>query len=184
MKPLVCIYAHPRPSKSLINKQLKKIVDGHERIHFRDLYELYPNFIINVAREQELLKEAKVILWHHPMYWYSCPSLLKEWIDQVFTPGFAFGAGGKSLEGKYLLQVISCGAAQSTYKSDGTNHFSMEELLAPFTQTARYCGLQVLTPLIFYGVTNADKNEIKSFQTQYENMITQLLQENYPELLP
>ncbi|MDP5062318.1 MAG: NAD(P)H-dependent oxidoreductase [Maribacter sp.] len=22
-------------------------------------------------------------MWHHPRYWYSCPPLLKQWIDMV-----------------------------------------------------------------------------------------------------
>nr|WP_326961761.1 MULTISPECIES: NAD(P)H-dependent oxidoreductase [unclassified Arthrobacter] len=35
--------------------------------------------------------------------------MLKEWMDQVLTYGFAYGAGGDALQGKRLHLVISTG---------------------------------------------------------------------------
>jgi glutathione-regulated potassium-efflux system ancillary protein KefG len=42
-----------------------------------------------------------VIVFQHPLYTYSCPALLKEWLDRVLSRGFSSGvgepAGGKVL---------------------------------------------------------------------------------------
>ncbi len=45
----------------------------------------YPDFIINVKREQELVENHDNIIFQFPLYWYSSPSLLKKWID-LSTP--------------------------------------------------------------------------------------------------
>ena len=63
-------------------------VDG---VELRDLYELYPDFYIDVAAEQEALGRSDVIVLQHPFYWYSTPAMLKEWQDLVLEHGFAYG---------------------------------------------------------------------------------------------
>lgn len=56
-----------------------------------DLYAHYPDFFIDIPREQALLREHEVIVFQHPLYTYSCPALLKEWLDRVLSRGFASG---------------------------------------------------------------------------------------------
>lgn len=34
-----------------------------------------------------------MIVFQHPLYTYSCPALLKEWLDRVLSRGFASGPG-------------------------------------------------------------------------------------------
>jgi glutathione-regulated potassium-efflux system ancillary protein KefG len=50
-----------------------------------------------------------VIVFQHPLYTYSCPALLKEWLDRVLSRGFASGPGGNQLAGKYWRSVITTG---------------------------------------------------------------------------
>ena len=38
-----------------------------------------------------------LIIWHHPIYWYSCQPLLKQWIDMVLEFQWAYGPGGAAL---------------------------------------------------------------------------------------
>lgn len=52
------------------------------------------------AAEQEALKKADVIVWQFPIYWYSAPAKMKQWIDDVLAYGFAYGSGGNALKGK------------------------------------------------------------------------------------
>ena len=56
------------------------------------MYDLYPDFKIDVAEEQKHLAAADRIILQFPFYWYSTPALLKQWQDDVLTYGWAFGS--------------------------------------------------------------------------------------------
>lgn len=83
MRKILVLFAHPRFAYSVVNKAIISPVSGIPGVTFHDLYEKYPDFNIDVKFEQQLLPEHDVIIWHHPFYWYSCPPLLKQWIDLV-----------------------------------------------------------------------------------------------------
>ena len=44
----------------------------------------------DVATEQSKLKEADIVIFQFPMYWFSMPAILKGWIDRIMLEGFAF----------------------------------------------------------------------------------------------
>jgi putative NADPH-quinone reductase len=90
-KRTLLLFAHPAYQKSRVNRHLLAAAQQVEGVHIHDLYEEYPNFHIDVPREQNLLLEHDVVVFQHPFYWYSCPALLKEWLDLVLQHGFAFG---------------------------------------------------------------------------------------------
>jgi hypothetical protein len=52
-------------------------------VEIRSLYQLYPDFNIDIAAEQEALSRADLVVWQHPMQWYSRRSsncgLIKSW---------------------------------------------------------------------------------------------------------
>jgi hypothetical protein len=72
-----------------------------------------------VRREQELLLAHDLIVLQHPLYWYSTPPLVKQWIDLVLEYGWAYGEHGIALRGKRLLSVISAGGSESSYGRSG-----------------------------------------------------------------
>ena len=98
-KILIQLY-HPLLHKSRVNRELIKAIEDLEGITLRIMYDLYPDFHIDIREEQILLAEHDIIVWQHPFYWYSSPSLLKEWIDMVLQHGYAYGREGKALAGK------------------------------------------------------------------------------------
>ncbi|WP_447896227.1 NAD(P)H-dependent oxidoreductase, partial [Staphylococcus aureus] len=66
---------------SRINKVwVEKAASYSNEITIHDLYREYPDFIMNVKREQELVENHDNIIFQFPLYWYSSPSLLKKWI--------------------------------------------------------------------------------------------------------
>lgn len=140
-------FAHPALEKSRVNRHLAGAVQNLPGVTFNDLYEVYPDFQIDVAREQELLLTHDVIVFQHPFYWYSSPSILKEWQDLVLEHGFAYGTGGTALRGKFLLNAVTTAGPQEAYRPEGYNHFTMRHLLSPFEQTANLCGMRYLAPL-------------------------------------
>ena len=100
MRKILILLAHPKYEHSDVNHDLIEAVKNLEMVTVRDLYELYPDFNIDVQLEQEVLFEHEVVIWHHPIYWYSCPPLLKQWIDLVLEFGWAYGSGGIFLKDK------------------------------------------------------------------------------------
>ncbi len=70
-------------------------------------------------------------MWHHPIYWYSCPPLLKQWIDLVLEVGWAYGKGGEQLRGKWILNAVSSGGSREVYQEEGRNRYTLRQFLAP-----------------------------------------------------
>jgi glutathione-regulated potassium-efflux system ancillary protein KefG len=147
MKTLI-LFAHPKLSASVAQRQLLTAVKDLPNVTFHDLYAAYPDLIIDREREQQLLNEHEFIVFQHPFYWYSSPAIIKEWMDTVLDFGWAYGPGGDKLHGKYLMSAITAGGALDTYTPKGRNRFSVEDLLAPFNQTAYLCGMAWLQPFV------------------------------------
>jgi glutathione-regulated potassium-efflux system ancillary protein KefG len=128
-KKILILFAHPLFEKSNANDALVQYIPDSPNITFHDLYQEYPEFDIDMKREQELLWNHDIIIWHHPMYWYSCPPLLKQWIDIVLEHGWAYGKDGYALKDKLLLQCITTGGRKENYSSTGRDRFTIPQLL-------------------------------------------------------
>lgn len=149
-RKVLILFAHPALQRSRVNSRLVRAVQDLPGVTVNDLYEQYPDFLIDVPREQDLLVEHDVIVFHHPFYWYSSPALLKEWQDLVLEYGFAYGTGGTALAGKIAFSAISAGGGEDAYRREGLNYFNLSELLTPFEQTCRLCGINYLPPFVTY----------------------------------
>jgi putative NADPH-quinone reductase len=57
------------------------------------------------------------------MFWYSTPSILKEWQDIVLEHGFAYGADGVALNGKRMLLAITAAGTEDAYSPGGFQHY-------------------------------------------------------------
>jgi glutathione-regulated potassium-efflux system ancillary protein KefG len=148
-----------------------------ENVTINNLYESYPDFYINVKYEQGLLLKHDVIIWHHPLYWYSAPALLKEWFDLVLEHGFAYGKEGTALIGKMALNCITTGGRESTYQSGGMNRFTVKQFLLPFDQSAYLCKMQYLPPYVIHGVHLLNNNDVADEIYAYKKMISFLRDE-------
>jgi glutathione-regulated potassium-efflux system ancillary protein KefG len=174
------LFAHPAFERSRVNRALLEAVRGLEGVTVHDLYEAYPDFAIDVPREQRLLVEHDVIVWQHPFYWYSSPALLKEWLDLVLEHGFAFGAEGRALEGKWALQAITTGGGEESYARDGSNGRTIAEFLAPFEQTARLCRMTWLPPFVVHGTHRfASARDAAPHVAGYAHVLADLRDGNY-----
>ncbi len=82
MKRILINFAHPAKSRSKINNALLAVVDQLEGVTVNDLYANYPDFMIDVKREQALCESHDIIIFQHPLYWYQTPAIMKEWLEQ------------------------------------------------------------------------------------------------------
>ncbi|MEM7391048.1 MAG: NAD(P)H-dependent oxidoreductase [Verrucomicrobiota bacterium] len=124
-----------------------------------------------MPHEQELLVAHETIVLQHPFYWYSCPPLLKQWIDLVLTYGFAFGHDGVALQGKRMITATSTGGSAETYDAEGLNHYTMREFLRPFEQTARLCRMTYLPPFVIPGTHKRPDKDIPAFADRYARLL-------------
>ena len=173
-KRILILFAHPAMQKSRVNKKLISDIQNLEGITFHDLYESYPDFHIEVQREQDFLVSNDIIVWHHPFYWYGAPSILKEWIDLVLEHGFAYGRTGKALEGKQVLTTITSGGRREAYQPGGFNNYSIRQLLAPFEQTVRLCNMEYLPPFAVHGTHLLTEADIDQAAKDYKSLLISL----------
>lgn len=174
MKKILILFTHPAIEKSRINKQLIKSIEKLDGITVNNLYENYPDFYIDVVKEQQLLQMHDIIVWQHPFYWYSSPALLKEWFDLVLQHGFAYGINGKELEGKTAFSVISTGGRKEVYSEEGRNHYTMNQFLVPYKQSANLCLMEYLPPFIVYGSHTLTNKEIMEEAEKYKQLLVGL----------
>ncbi len=90
---------------------------------------------------QARMTQASTIILHFPLYWYSPPALVKQWLDSILTSGWAFPAATSKLRGKTLTLSVTTGSPLSTFQPEGSNGSTLEELLLPLERTAAYCGM-------------------------------------------
>ncbi|MEL6558160.1 MAG: NAD(P)H-dependent oxidoreductase [Bacteroidota bacterium] len=174
MAKVLILFAHPKFEGSRINRSLVEKVRKKEGVTFHDLYEQYPDFNIDLMLEKNLLSHHDIIIWHHPFYWYSCPPLLKQWIDLVLEYNWAYGPEGHAIEGKQVFNVITAGGSREVYCSAGYNNFSVKEFLRPFEQTARLCGMTYLPPFAVMGTHNLSSEDLAHYCEQYDEAISMI----------
>ncbi len=152
---ILILFAHPSLDRSEGNLPLSEISAQMDGVTLVDLYAEYPDFIIDIDREQARLLEHDVIVFMHPLYWYSTPAILKEWQDLVLEHGFAYGSEGTALHGKIFFNAVTAGGADSAYQEGGYNNFTLRQLLYPLEQTARLCGMTYLPPFALFSSRTA-----------------------------
>jgi len=159
MKILI-IVAHPDLKESKVNAIWKERLEQEDNVTVHDLYNEYPTGEIDVEKEQGLLLEHDRILLQFPFYWFSTPSLLKKWQDEVYKYGFAYGTGNK-LKGKEYGLLISAGKPEESYTPEGSSKHSMEQFLLPLSATVLLTEMKYLQPFILYSAPHISEKEIR-----------------------
>jgi putative NADPH-quinone reductase len=175
---IVVYFAHLDIERSVINRKLCDAVRDLPQVNFRDLHELYPEFFIDVAKEQTVLRDADLIVFQHPIYWYGAPAIFKHFLDTVLLRGFAYGPEGTALQGKDFLLVVSTGAAAEEYQTGGIHHYPFEEFIRPIEQIVRFCGMQYLPPLVLHGGHSLSQDVIDAHAARYRRMLEEYKPDN------
>lgn len=171
MPRVLVLYAHSAPQASHVNKRMIAAARSLPNVTVNELYELYPDFVIDVRREQALLSEAELIVMQHPIQWYGMPSLQKEWLDQVLEHGWAYGKNGHMLEGKKFLLALTTGGATAAYSAQGEHGYPLAAFLPPYHQTAVLCRMQWMEPLVLHGARQADEAAAAAHVETYRRLL-------------
>lgn len=140
MSKTLIIAAHPNLAQSAVNKRwLAEAAKYPERCTIHDLYAAYPDGKIDVVAEQACVDAHDSLVLQFPVYWFNCPPLLKQWLDDVLTYGWAYGSTGKALAGKKVGIAVSLGAPEQDYAANGAVGYTKEQALRSFELSMRYC---------------------------------------------
>ncbi len=167
MARIAIIYAHPYPNRSRAGRTLLAAARASKDVEIRSLYERYPDFSIDVAAEQATLMDAQLIVWQHPVYWYGPPPLMSLWFEKVLARGWAYGKDGDSLRNKACLWVPTTGGDLDAYREGGMHGHSFDKFMPPVEQTARFCGMHWLKPLIVHGSHRATDEDLRAHGLVY-----------------
>lgn len=148
------ILAHPNVEASRVNRRWRQELLLHpDKVAIHELYKEYPDWNIDVASEQQLLEAHQHIIFQFPLYWYSYPPLLKKWLDDVFTHGWAYGSNGNKLKGKRMGLAMSIGDKKENYHPTGSVSFTVDEVIAPFKASAIHVGATTLPYFAVFGAS-------------------------------
>ena len=182
---VLVLVAHPSLHRSQINRPLMEAAQRLGHVRVRDLYALYPDYVIDVAAEQAALTAADLVVWLHPLQWYSMPALMKLWLDEVLTHGWAYGHSpdGQATQGlkdKDVWLVVSTGGSESAYHPQGYNRHFFDAFLPPYEQTAALCGMRFLPPLVLHGAHHTSDAERLAHGQTFTNRLNQY--PHWPEM--
>lgn len=161
MKTLV-ILAHPDIENSRINKKWKEELEKYpDEIKVHELYKEYPDWNIDVEKEHKLIEGYDNIILQFPVYWCSCPPLLKKWFDDVWTFNWAYGPEGDKLKNRKIGLAISAGSLEESYT------LPVNEILSPFKASTIHVGAEFLPYFSLFGTVH-DMSDEKVAQSAVE----------------
>ena len=180
MADLLVYYAHPGQKHSHANTAMFTQAQSIDGIDVVDLYAEYPRFGIDIEREQRRLVDHDVILFQFPIFWYSTPSILKEWQDLVLEYGFAYGTGGDALSGKQMMLAVTAAGPREAYCAEGFQHFPIRTFLTPLEQTARLCQMSFPAPYVLYSSLHAPANgQLDLHVVAYRSLLEAIRDDQY-----
>lgn len=185
MKHLI-ITSHPsskgfthRIAKTFLDKALSnggevEIMDLYDDefkldfLRFEDISKMPEDKI--VLKIQDKIKLADNLVFISPMWWYSCTAIMKNFLDRVLTPGFAYKYEGKLLP-KRLLKGKS---AQVFMTCDGPGYFyffvgNFAKKL--FWLTLGICGVKIKDYVLLSSKRKKSDNDLEKFLRKVEDKV-------------
>jgi putative NADPH-quinone reductase len=164
---------HPNIEKSKANSALRSAAQTVAGTLLVDIQARYPDGVIDALADGEVearaLLEADRIVLQFPLQWYSTPALLKAWQDAVLTRMYYMYADteGDKLAGTPLMIAATAGNTSAAYGRCGTNHFTIDELLAPLKATALRCSLPWHPPHLLFEAANLEPARLAAAGASY-----------------
>ena len=152
----------PQLEQSRVNRRLltppRAAGAATGRVEVRDLYALYPDYLIDVAAEQAALAGRRLVVWQHPIHWYSHAAA-----DEAVGRRGARLRLGLRPRRHTRCAARTCGwsrrtgGAEDSYRPDSYNRYFFDAFLPPYEQTAALCGMRFLPPLVLHGAHRAQR---------------------------
>jgi len=173
------ILAHPYYAQSIANKAIvEELVKTYPDLEVRDIFQLYPDYKIDVSAEQEALLRHDTIILQYPMFWFNMPAILKLWFDEVFTYQFAYGSQGDKLKDKKVIISMTVGQTEANMVNDREN--LIDNFLKAVQYSIQYTQMQLSNTFLLYDVSPLSGNaesEIKLKAVEHGHKVLKHLTE-------
>jgi putative NADPH-quinone reductase len=151
MKTLV-IAAHPELSRSHVHKRwLLELAKHQDEVTIHELYAHYPDGKIDVKHEQQLVESHDTLIFQFPLQWFSVPSLLKQWFDEVLVENWGYGTVNNKMKDRKIALAISAGIKEKHYRKEGRYQHTIDEILAPLKATFLYTRSRYVSHFVLFG---------------------------------
>lgn len=166
MKTLI-INAHPTPEQSHTQSFFKEVIMSLSNVSYIELTKHLPTI-------EEILGYERII-FQFPVYWYSSPALLKNWLDNTFL------SDENRLKNVELGLVTIFGVSQSHYQAGGKERYTPSEMLRPFEMLANHLGMIYLPPFTVFQFDYLCDNARKSLLVDYWRYILGVKQPTFKQ---
>jgi len=182
------VIGHPNPkifNMALLAIYRQELVTRGHHVAVRDLYAMGFDPVLSaddfialqngrVKAEQKQVRQAEIITFISPVWWMSVTSMLKGYVDRVFSLGFAYRVEDHVphglLTGKKGFLITTSGATNERYEQNGF-------LTAFRTQVQegilRFSGIEIIHHLHFGGVVAASQEERKNMLLEVQDNVRQ-----------
>ena len=171
MRTLI-IVAHPDVKGSMSQQFFLSGLEQEQTVTLHQLYDSYPDSKVDKVKEVDLLLSHDRIIFQFPLYWYSAPSLLKEWQDVVLSEIASNDSYMTQIAGKEFGIVVSIGAKETSYQAGGSIGLSLSELMKPYQAMATYFGLHFMPIFSNYQFMYQTEEAKKQLLVDYQYYVT------------
>lgn len=163
MKTLVVV-AHPQLTSSATQAFFKAAATSEAEVTWHEL-----KLPFDVKAEQTLLKTADRIIFQFPMYWYSAPAILKQWLDEVWNNQLT---SEQLVKGRQLGIVVTVAHSARAFGPGASQEYTIAELLRPYQALAHATGMVYLPPFPVYQFARQSDEEHQLLYVRYQQYLT------------
>lgn len=121
--------------------------------------------------ERQALWQADRIILQFPLYWYSVPAIMKQWLDEIFDDAL-LGPDHTRLVGKELGVVVSLGRPEDEFGAGQKQGFTIDEYLRPLQGLAQATGMGWLPPLVISQFAYQTAAQRQGLAVAYQQYLT------------
>ncbi|XP_062985829.1 ribosyldihydronicotinamide dehydrogenase [quinone] [Elgaria multicarinata webbii] len=142
----------------------------------------------DLIEEQRKVKEADLVIFQFPLYWFSVPAIMKGWLDRVLVQGFAhdfpkcFESG--LLKNKQALLSFTTGGDKEMYSKGGVTGDIRHSLWPMQHGILHFCGFSILAPQICYAPESVAEEERVQMLTSWVKRLRTLWEEKPIDCTP
>lgn len=129
------------------------------------------SFCAEIAREQEKVAAAELLVLVFPLWWGAPPAILKGWFERVMAYGFAYVDGHRFdsglFRGRRATLAVTTGGTPARFAEDGV-YGPIEHVLMPVHRLGlEYMGYAVGEPFVAYAAPRVDAAARRAYLDEF-----------------
>ncbi|MFJ5965654.1 NAD(P)H-dependent oxidoreductase [Bacillus sp. NPDC093026] len=186
------IFAHPRQSlnQTILDLVVSTLLNNGHQVTVRDLYSL--NFQPGITKEEKiamktgdmpeaiqleqmLIKEADVLTFIFPIWWTGLPTILKDYVELVFSEGFAYRVTEHGIESLlHHKKGVIINTHDAPKNVHHTNSVATNLHMTTDTEVFQFIGVEPVERLLFGSIDRASADYIHEILQETRETVDQL----------